>query len=602
MSVAPRWDLSSYFPTFDGPEHRSFVEKLEADAAKLLEDAIETPALGADTEDRWADLVARIEELTARAGHLSSYVSCLSSADAEDERYQLAEARFGTLRATHEKIMTELRRGLGAASDSAFLAFTKRPELEGAVFQLEQTRRDAKFRMDGALEGLAADLGADGIYGWARLYDVVAAKLSFTIALPDGRTEVVPMAQRRAKMSDADRAIREQAFVQGNKAWEQVADVVGAALNHIAGTRHVLYARRGIAHVHDVALFEACISRKTLDAMMEAVLGRADVARRGLRLKAKAMKLPAVAWYDLEAPLPIPSARTLSWDDGVDRIRTAFGRRYPALRDFFDHALAEKWIEAEPRKGKRPGAYCTGSDVTNEPRVFMTYEGTLGDVSTLAHEIGHAFHGHVLAKERVLARSYPMTLAETASTFAESLLADGLLADPGLPATERAQLLAEVAGDAAAFLLDIPARFFFETRFYDERKKGEVPPSRLCELMQETQREIFGDALLPGEEDPWFWASKLHFFIPEVAFYNFPYTFGFLLSRALYQRFLEEGAAFLPKYEAFLRASGRGQAHDVARATLGSDLEKPEFWAQAIDTLEAPIAELEGLLPKILPA
>jgi oligoendopeptidase F len=601
MTLAPRWDLASYFPTFDGPEHRAFAEKLESDAAALLRDAIETPALAAATEAQWSALVSRLEDVSARAGHLSSYVSCLTSADADDERYQLAEARFGGLRATIDKITTELRRGVGGATDEAFRTFTERPELDGAVFQLERLRRDARFRMDGALEGLAADLGADGIFGWGRLYDVVSSKLSFTITLPDGKTESVPMAKRRAKMSDANRSVRQQAFVQGNRAWEEAGDVVGAALNHMAGTRHILNERRGIAHVHDVALFDAAISKKTLDAMMEAVADRAEVARGGLRLKARAMKLPRVAWYDLEAPLPLPSTGSIPWDEGTERIRAAFGRRYPSLRDFFDHALAKKWVEAESRKGKRPGAFCTHSDFSNEPRVYMTYEGTLGDVSTLAHEIGHAFHGHVLTPERVLARGYPMTLAETASTFAESLLSDGLLSDPSLKLAERAQLLAEIAGDASAFLLDIPTRFFFETRFYEERKKGEVPTSRLCQLMKETQREIFGDALLEGEEDPWFWASKLHFFIAELAFYNFPYTFGFLLSRALYQRFAEEGASFLPKYEAFLRGSGRGEAHEVARATLGSDLETPEFWASAIDTLKAPLAELERILPTVLP-
>jgi oligoendopeptidase F len=284
------------------------------------------------------------------------------------------------------------------------------------------------------------------------------------------------------------------------------------------------------------------------------------------------------------------------YERALELVRSAFGRAYPALRAHFDAMLERRWIQSEPRAGKRPGAYCTGSDLSDEQRVFMTYQGSLGDLSTLAHEVGHAWHAEVMRGTRVLARSYPMTLAETASTFAEALLADGLLADPGSTPEQRALLLGEVAGDGAAFLLDIPTRFRFETKVYEERKAGELPPSRFSELMVETQREVFGDALAEGGEDPCFWASKLHFFIPDVTFYNFPYTFGFLLSRGMYARFLEEGPSFLPRYEQFLRESGSGMAHEVAARSIGRDLESPEFWVSAIDTLRAPTDELESLL------
>ncbi|CAN5693210.1 M3 family oligoendopeptidase [soil metagenome] len=610
MNAPPTWDLASFFPTFEGAEHRAFITNLESDASSLRADASNSPALDAAVAPALSEIVKRWENAMARVGHLFSYTSCLASADGSNEKFQLAEAKLGTLRATFEKVGTELKRALGRASDADFAAFTARAELEGARHQLDQLRRDAKFRMSGDLEGLSADLGPDGIFGWGRLYDVVSGNLKFSMTWPasattPARTEMVPMAQRRSLMADPDRNVRKNAFVQGNLAWEAMGDVVSSSLNHIAGTRHVLNARRGVGHVHEVALRDACIEKKTLDAMMEAVKSGADVARRGLRLKGKAMKGDSdrVAWYDLEAPLPITSASSerLTWDAGLEMIRGAFGRNYPALRTYFDDALAKRWIEAEPRDGKRPGAYCTGSDVTGETRVFMTFQGSYGDVSTLAHEIGHAFHSHLLVPERVLARQYPMTLAETASTFAENLLADGLLSDPKTPPAQKALLLGELAGDASAFLLDIPTRFFFETKFYEERKAGEVSKGRLCDLMAETQREIFGDALAVGGEDPWFWASKLHFFIPDIAFYNFPYTFGFLLSRWLFSRFKAEGASFLPRYEAFLRMSGRAMAEDVVKQTLGRDVTDPKFWEEAIDTLRGPIDELEKLLPTVLP-
>src|SRR5690606_9260886 len=185
-------------------------------------------------------------------------------------------------------------------------------------------------------------------------------------------------------------------FRGGNVAWEGVGDVVAAALNHIAGTRHTLHARRGQAHFLDEALHQADISRRTLDAMMEAVAAGAPLARRALLAKARAMGLEAIAWFDLKAPLPAPATERVAWARAVGMVKDAFGRAYPALADLFDAMVARRWIEAEPRAGKRPGAYCTTSELTGETRVFMTFQGSLGDVSTLAHEVGHAFHSEVL--------------------------------------------------------------------------------------------------------------------------------------------------------------------------------------------------------------
>ncbi len=599
-----RWDLSGYFTAFDSADHRSFEQKLDADAVTLLADATALPALGEESADGWAKTVLAYEDLLARASHLSSFVNCLATADAEDERYQLAQGRLSVLGAAIDKISSELRRAFGPPTDESFHAFASRSELSSGRYALERLRKEAKTSMTPALEALASDLGTDGLSGWGRLYEVLSAKLSFEMAFPNGEKKTIPMAQRRSLMADPDRRVREEAFVKGNQAWEGAADVASSALNHIAGTRHTLNARRGVDHFLDVALHQASINRRTLDAMMEAVLEGRHLARRGIALKARAMGIDALAWYDFEAPLPTGSTSSgesgrVTFEKGVEIVRGAFGHSYPALAKYLDHVVERRWIDAEPRPKKSPGAYCTHSELSNETRVFMTFQGSLGDVSTLAHEVGHAFHADVMKNQRVLARQVPMTLAETASTFAESVLSEGLLADPTLSVSQRALLLGEVVGDGSAFLLDIPTRFLFEKRFYEERRAGEVPVTRLSELMVQAQREVFGEALARGGEDPYFWASKLHFFIPDVTFYNFPYTFGFLLSRGLYAMFKNEGPAFLPRYEAFLQMSGGAMAHEVAKSSIGVDLETPDFWMQAIDTLRAPTDELERLLPKL---
>jgi oligoendopeptidase F len=238
---------------------------------------------------------------------------------------------------------------------------------------------------------------------------------------------------------------------------------------------------------------------------------------------------------------------------------------------------------------------------SKESRIFMTYNDSLGDVLTLAHESGHAFHGFLMRELRPYSRIYPMTLAETASTFGEQVLMNGLLDDAAVSETQKAMMLDAELGQGAIYLLDIPVRYEFEKSVYQERQEGELTVSRLKELMVDTQRRILGETLEPGGEDPYFWASKLHFYITGLTFYNFPYTFGFLLSRGLYAMFNANGSGFLPQYEQFLRLAGSDTAENVVKRTLGCDLETPEFWNEAIRSLEEPLNRLEALLRKVLP-
>ena len=474
--------------------------------------------------------------------------------------------------------------------------------MSSARFVLEHMRKDAQFAMSSEREALAADLNVDGLDAWGRLYDTVSGKLSFEMKWPDGRVEEIPIAQRRSLMEGPDRAIRQAAFEGGNKAWESVVDVTAAALNAISGTRHTLYDYRGIDHFLDKALFDAGISHKTIDAMFEAIQSERELSQRILRVKADAMALDGIAWYDLGAPLPFPDQGKLSWKDAQVMVQTSFAKAYPALGEFQQMMYDREWIEWEPRPGKRPGAFCTGSRLLRESRIYMTYNESIGDVRTLAHEAGHAFHSWVMRDLRPYQCGYPMTLAESASTFGEMILTEGLLQDPDVSTVQKALTLDQEVAHGAIFLMDIPVRFQFERAVYEERKSGELSVTQFKDLMVQTQRDVFGDVLLEGGEDPYFWASKLHFYITGVSFYNFPYTFGFLLSRGLFSAFKEEGPEFLPRYEEFLRLTGSDTAEGVAKRSIGEDLEQPDFWIRAIRTLEEPLAQLQELLPEALTA
>jgi oligoendopeptidase F len=595
------WDLTSYFPSFDGEEMRRFKEGLKTDIARLRARAGGLAGLDADNGADWEAVVLACEDLLARHRHLYSYIGCLTAADARNEAFSREEGALDVLSAEMSKVSVELLRAFKTAPDEVFQAFIRRPALADAGHYLTRLRIQAGYTMSPEEERLAADLGVNGIAAWGRLYDTVSGKLEFDVVYPDGRTERLPMSRRRSLLDHPDRRIRKAAFEGGNAAWASVESVAAAALNAIAGTRLTLNRRRGVDHFLDVALFQAAISRKTLDAMFEAIFSEIEVGRRILRYKARLMGTKGVAWYDLGADLDLPDQKPVGWEAGQRLVKDAFTQSYPALGAYVQSTYEKRWIDWSPRPGKRPGAFCTGSPLINETRVYMTHNNTMGDVLTLAHELGHAFHGYALRQARPLARSYPMTLAESASTFGEMLLVKGLLDSPDTDDATRAFLLNLEASHAVIYLLDIPVRYEFEKALYEERASGEAGVSRLKDLMIEAQRRVLGDTLEPGGEDPWFWASKLHFYITGVTFYNFPYTFGFLLSRGLFALFLQEGPDFLPRYEAFLRRSGSDTAENVVKHTLGRDLEKPDFWVEAIRSLEAVQDRLEAVLPGVLP-
>ncbi len=596
------WDLTSWFPVFRGEAYLAFREALRRDLRELgaeLEDlagaaAPVPPAAAAAPEpEALGRILLRLEEVHARAQHLAAYLGCLAAAHAGDDEIEAEVASAAGDRAPLEALFARLRWLLGALPEGRFGELLARPELEGAEYALRRMREAAARSMAPELEGLAAELAVTGIGAFGRLYDRLTGTLEFDLEVPGRPAKRLPVAAVRTLLEDPDPSVRRAAQAGSNRAFSSFGTVFASCLNNLAGTRLTLCRRRGVPDVLDQALFDQAIRRETLDALLGAVRERAEVARRFLRRKAELLGLPRLGFQDRLAPLPTGQAARLDYREACDRVERAFRAVSPLLADFAADAFRRRHVDHSVRPRKRPGAFCSTSLLARESRVFLSFGGTLLDVSTLAHELGHAFHGWVMRDLRPFARRYPMTLAETASTFAERALVDLLLRDPSTTEADRLNLLDARMRDAATFLLDIPARFAFEAALHREREQGELGVARLCELMAEAERESFGDALDPEQLDPWFWASKLHFFLPALAFYNFPYTFGWLLSLGLYERVRSGGGRAFEGYLELLRRTGSGSAEEVVAETLGEDLGRPDFWHRSLDLVEADHAAWE---------
>lgn len=583
-----RWSLESYFSAFGAADYVQFKNAIRDDLAAFLKHIEQAETLTADD-------LCKAESLTARLGHLSSYLGCLCANDATNDALKADDAWLATQHAEMTKINAVIATLMAELPDDVAQALLREPQLDGATHALKRVREQGRHLMPAAQEALVADLNVDGMHAWGRLYETLTGRLEFPMKFPDGHTETVPMARRRALMAHTDRRMREAAFRDGQAPWDTHADTFAAALNAIAGTRLNLYKRRGLDHFLDEPLFDSALQRQSLEAMMQAIRDDLELPRRALRAAAKLQGAP-LHYFDLEAPqIPAPEGLKVSWDDACGIVHRAFHAAYPALGAYFDEMLSRSWIEAQPRAGKRPGAFCTESYLTREQRVYMTHHETIHDVVTLAHEVGHAWHSHVLRERRPFAAMYPMTLAETASNFGEMILLDGLERDPSSSPALIHYLLDQQMNRAHAYLVNIPMRYAFERSFYEARTAGEVSTPGMRDLMCTAQRDWYGDTLAADGLDPMFWASKMHFFITGISFYNFPYVFGYLLSQGLFARFQKEGAAFLPRYEQFLASTGSADCETVVKETLGADITQPGFWADAIRSLESGVAAYEKL-------
>lgn len=599
MPVSLNWDLDSLLPHPGGEAFRNILDKFRADLARLSEQSDRFPAVCSESAavQTWVSFFREFEKLEALATDLNAFLGCHAAADAANKLFRQYEAALSALDPLREKIYTNLEFALKDAGDADYAAFVAAdPWLKSNRFFLDMRRKNAGMRLPRAEELLAADLAVDGLHAWGRLYDRLSGELRVKVM---ERGEVVEKSPGQVRLDSGERSIRENNFYAADKAWKTIADSCADSLNHISGTRLTMYRRLGLQDHLDMPLHRNRMSRETLQAMWSTVTRRKPVLLRFLDKKAELLGLERLAWYDVAAPLPVEltagAGSTISYEDGTALVHKTFSGFSPQLGDFARHAFDGRWIEAENRSGKRQGGFCTGFPTKAESRIFMTFTDTHDDLSTLAHELGHAYHSWELRKQPLFLQDYPMNLAETASTFAEAVLAEQRLQS----STSRGELLGildHMLGDAVAFLMNIHARFIFEDNFHRERTQGELTSARFSELMLAAQKEAYLDGLAPDGWNPDFWVSKLHFYISGLPFYNFPYTFGYLLSTGLFALAGERGAEFPEQYRKLLVATGCEEAEAAVQSTFGYDLREPAFWDKSLDVIERRVEKFLDLV------
>ncbi len=586
---APRWEIDSIFPGGSkSPQFAEFRQNIASGITKLTKSFDKLPnKLNEDSRAKWAKWILELQKTYEELHLAGAFVSCLTSQNVNDEEAMRIDAELDEMGSKWGMLKASLESFSVKQSNKEWQKLMEKKGISDISFYLDEMRTKAKLKMPEELEKLAIELAVNGYHTWNRIYDKMAGDLRVTIDA-DGQKKEISLGQNAPRMSDPNRDIRREAFGKMVGAWESRANLAAIALNSQAGFRLSIYKNRNWESPLFEPLLNARMKRETIDAMWDAVVQGRPKLGAYINSKKALMGTEKFCWYDQEAPLG-KSVKTFSFDEAGDFIVEHIKSFSDEMGQFTRNALDNHWIEAEDRPGKGAGGWCSRIPIRKESRIFMTFTGNFLGLSTLAHELGHAYHGYVLRESPPFASIYPMNLAETASIFNELRVTDAAFAT-ATDYDEKLMLADQKLSSALSFLSNIHARFIFDSRFYEARKKSVLTKDQLNEMMKEAQKEAFF-GILDEEEGyhPLFWASKLHFYITGAPFYNFPYTFGYLFANGVYDRAVKEGKAFAGSYRALLADTGRMTTEQVAQKHLGVDLSKPDFWRDAVSRVLANV-------------
>lgn len=573
------WTLEDLYPSFESQEFKQDVEAYKALKGKFeslpLEDSIEGIT----------QVVKLLEESTVLTGRLYNYIHLTLATDTTHETATQVEVQLEGVSADLQATYAKVSKFLGTIQTD----ITTDPFLAEYRYYFEEAKKDATHLLSDELEEVLAKMSISGGKAWSQLFDFM-----WSSAQGEYKGEVVTLSEIRGKAYDSDAEVRKSAYEAELKMYDAIKEPIAFSLNHIKKEVLTTSQLRGFESPLAHTLEASRMSRKTLDALLEAIREYLPNFRKYLRHKAALLGHEnGLPFYDLFAPVG-NSSRTFTVEESKDYLIENFKTFSADLAEMTEEFFDKHYIDFYPRKGKVGGAFCANLPMIKQSRVLTNFTGSLSDVVTLAHELGHAYHGLHIENHRPLNQDYSMPVAETASTFNENIIMNTAIKEAS--DEEKIALIESQLQDTTQIIVDIYSRYLFESAVFENREQSFMFSKDLEEMMLSAQKEAYGDGLDQSYLHPYMWACKPHYYSTGLSFYNFPYAFGGLFSKGLYAIYQEQPEGFVEKYQELLRATTVSSVEDTAKV-LGVDVSTPEFWKKALAEVAESIEAFIALTP-----
>jgi len=590
----PNWDMSNIYPSLESEEFKqaneNFTKQVEDLQQFITENKI-SPDIPLTEKDpaKLAEIInefiVQLNELLNLGGTIQSYIYSFISTDSFNQTAAKALSTMQPVLIKAQQLGDVLFKGWVAQIGSQIDDVIAQDEvLQDHSFFLKETIEQSKFMMSAKEEELAGELSISGMRAWNKLQNDITSQLKWTLKNDKDEEVEWPLTAIINLRNHESETMRRRGFEAEQAAWKTVEVPLAAAMNGIKGSQGVLFKRRGREDAVHHSIDRARIDRETLEAMLFAMKNSFPLFRKYFKAKAKRLGKESLPWWDIFAPMG-KTSRIFTYPEAQKFVLENFGKFSEELAEFANTAFMKNWIDVGPREGKGAGAFCMGIPATKESRILLNFEGNLDWVFTLAHELGHGYHNYCIygADRSEINGDTPMTLAETASIMCETIVTNAAIKMAVNKDEELAILETALIGDSQV-IVDIYSRYLFETEVFNRREKAELSADELNEIMEWAQAETYGDGLDENYRQKYMWTWKPHYYFPDLAFYNYPYTFGLLFGTGLYNIYEERGDEFVKDYNTLLSSTGLGTAADLA-AGFGIDLRSPEFWEGSINVI-----------------
>ena len=580
------WSLKELYPSFESQEFKIDMDRLTSKINEVNEWANEIVKDNNDILIKLEDYIKKYSKLTELISKIGSFIQLsisVNTKDAEALRYSdIFEKKL-----THiVEASTKVERYISNIENIDCI-IEKSELLKAHEYVLKSIVEQSKYLLSDKEESIIANMKNTGSNAWSKLKDNLISSLMVEIKENDEVKEY-PLTVVLNMAEDKSEEVRKRAYEAEIASYKKVEEGVAAALNGIKGEVLTVCNFRGYNSPLEKTLIDSRMDEESLNAMLEAMKESLPVFRKYLRRKAEMLgHKNGLPFYDLYAPISNADMK-FTYEEGSKFVVKNFRTFSDNLGDFAQKAIDNDWIDVEPREGKVGGAFCAGLHFIGESRILLNYGGSFGDVVTMAHELGHGFHGECLKNEAILNSEYPMPIAETASTFCETIIKKAAIKEANKD--EALAILEAEICDCTQVIVDIYSRFLFEKSVFEARKESALTVEQIKELMLEAQKEAYGDGLDPEYLHPYMWAWKPHYYDADYNYYNFPYAFGLLFAKGLYAEYLKKGESFTSEYERLLSITGKNKIADITKA-VGIDIHNKTFWENSLKTIEEDIEE-----------